>query len=42
MKVKSLEDLRKIKENAKDLTSARSGGETRVIEIGRASCRERV
>jgi NADP-reducing hydrogenase subunit HndB len=37
VKVKSLEDLRKIKENAKDLTSARSGGETRVI-VGMGTC----
>lgn len=37
MKVTSLEDLRKIKENAKDLTSARSRGATRVI-IGMGTC----
>jgi NADP-reducing hydrogenase subunit HndB len=37
VKVKSLEDLRKIKENAKDLTSARSGGATRVI-VGMGTC----
>ena len=37
MKVTSLEDLRKIKEIAKDLTSARSRGATRVI-IGMGTC----
>ncbi len=37
MKIKSLEDLRKIKESSKDLTSARSGGATRVI-IGMGTC----
>ena len=37
MKIKSLEDLRKIKESSNDLTSARSGGSTRVI-IGMGTC----
>jgi len=37
MKVTSLEDLRKIKESAKDLTSARSRCATRVI-IGMGTC----
>lgn len=37
MKIKSLEDLRKIKESSKDLTSARSGGAARVI-IGMGTC----
>lgn len=37
MKIRSLDDLRKIKESSKDLTSARSGGSTRVI-IGMGTC----
>ncbi len=36
-KITSLEDLRKIKEQAKDLTSARSGGKTRII-VGMGTC----
>jgi NADP-reducing hydrogenase subunit HndB len=36
-RIKSLEDLKKIKENAKDLTSARSEGKTRVV-IGMGTC----
>ncbi|NLB84077.1 MAG: (2Fe-2S) ferredoxin domain-containing protein [Synergistaceae bacterium] len=36
-KIKSLEDLRKIRENSKDLSSARSGGETSVI-VGMGTC----
>lgn len=36
-KITSLEDLRKIKESARDLTAARSGGKTRII-IGLGTC----
>ncbi len=36
-KIKSLDDLRKIRENSKDLSSARSGGETSVI-VGMGTC----
>jgi NADP-reducing hydrogenase subunit HndB len=36
-KITSLEDLRKIKEQAKDLTSARSGGKTKII-VGMGTC----
>ncbi|MFP4481524.1 MAG: (2Fe-2S) ferredoxin domain-containing protein [Thermovirgaceae bacterium] len=36
-KITSLEDLRKIKEQAKDLTSARSGGKKRII-VGTGTC----
>ena len=36
-KIRSLEDLRKIKESAKDLTAARSEGKTRII-IGMGTC----
>ncbi|MCF7936264.1 MAG: (2Fe-2S) ferredoxin domain-containing protein [Synergistales bacterium] len=36
-KISSLEDLRKIKEEASDLTSARSGGRVRII-IGMGTC----
>jgi NADP-reducing hydrogenase subunit HndB len=36
-KITSLEDLRKIKEQAKDLTSARSGGKMRII-VGMGTC----
>jgi len=36
-KITSLEDLRKLKEQAGDLTSARSGGKTRVI-VGMGTC----
>ncbi|EFQ22675.1 (2Fe-2S) ferredoxin domain-containing protein [Aminomonas paucivorans] len=36
-KITSLEDLRKIKEHAKDQTSARSEGKTRII-IGLGTC----
>jgi NADP-reducing hydrogenase subunit HndB len=36
-KITSLEDLRKVKEQAKDLTSARSGGKMRII-IGMGTC----
>ena len=37
MKIKSLEDLKKIRESSRDLTSARSGGET-VIIVGMGTC----
>jgi len=37
MKIKSLEDLRRIRESSRDLSSARSGGET-VIIIGMGTC----
>jgi NADP-reducing hydrogenase subunit HndB len=37
VKIKSLEDLKKIRESSKDLTSARSGGAARVI-IGMGTC----
>lgn len=36
-KITSLEDLRKVKEQARDLTSARSGGKTRII-VGMGTC----
>jgi NADP-reducing hydrogenase subunit HndB len=36
-KITSLDDLRKIKENASDLTAARSQGKTRII-IGMGTC----
>ncbi|KUK39643.1 MAG: NADP-reducing hydrogenase subunit HndB [Synergistaceae bacterium] len=36
-KIRNLEDLRKIKESAKDLTAARSGGRTRII-VGMGTC----
>lgn len=36
-KITSLEDLRKIKEQARDLTSARSGGKVKII-IGMGTC----
>ena len=36
-KIKNLDDLRKIRENSKDLSSARSGGETSVI-VGMGTC----
>jgi NADP-reducing hydrogenase subunit HndB len=36
-KIRSLEDLRKIKESATDLTAARSEGKTRII-IGMGTC----
>lgn len=36
-KITSLDDLRKIKENASDLTAARSQGRTRVI-VGMGTC----
>ncbi|HON33356.1 MAG TPA: (2Fe-2S) ferredoxin domain-containing protein [Synergistales bacterium] len=36
-KITSLEDLKKIKEQSKDLTSARSGGKTRII-VGMGTC----
>lgn len=36
-KITSLEDLRRIKEQSKDLTSARSGGKTRII-VGMGTC----
>jgi len=36
-KIRNLEDLRKIKEQATDLTAARSGGKTRII-IGMGTC----
>ena len=36
-KITSLEDLRKIKEQSKDLTSARSGGKMRII-VGMGTC----
>ena len=36
-KIKSLDDLRKIRDNSKDLSSARSGGETSVI-VGMGTC----
>mgnify|MGYP001028949549 FL=1 len=37
MKIKSLEDLKKIRESSRDLTAARSGGET-VIIVGMGTC----
>ena len=36
-KIRSLEDLRRIKEHSKDLTAARSGGKTRII-VGMGTC----
>ena len=36
-KITSLEDLRKIKEQARDLTAARSGGKVKII-IGMVTC----
>jgi NADP-reducing hydrogenase subunit HndB len=36
-KIRSLEDLRRIKEQSKDLTAARSGGKTRII-VGMGTC----
>jgi len=36
-KITSLEDLRKIKEQARDLTAARSGGKVKII-IGMGTC----
>lgn len=36
-KITSLEDLRKIKDESKDLTSARSGGKSRII-VGMGTC----
>jgi len=36
-KITSLEDLRKIKSESKDLTSARSGGKNRII-VGMGTC----
>lgn len=36
-KINSVEDLQKIKANASDLTSARSGGKTRII-VGLGTC----
>ncbi|NLI42705.1 MAG: (2Fe-2S) ferredoxin domain-containing protein [Synergistaceae bacterium] len=36
-KIKSLEDLRKLREESKDLTSARSGGKTKII-VGMGTC----
>lgn len=36
-KITSLEELRKIKEESKDLTSARSGGTTKII-VGMGTC----
>lgn len=36
-KIRNLEDLRKLKEEAKDLTSARSGGKKKII-VGMGTC----
>ena len=36
-KIRNLEDLRKLKEEAKDLTSARSGGKKKLI-VGMGTC----
>jgi len=36
-KIKNLDDLRKIKEESKDLTSARSGGKRKII-VGMGTC----
>ncbi|KRT34852.1 MAG: (2Fe-2S) ferredoxin domain-containing protein [Acetomicrobium sp.] len=36
-KIKNLDDLRKIKEESKDLTSARSGGKKKII-VGMGTC----
>ncbi len=36
-KIRNLEDLRKIRESAKDLTAARSGGRTHII-VGMGTC----
>ena len=36
-KIRNLEDLRKLKEEAKDLTSARSGGRKKII-VGMGTC----